>query len=53
MKAVSVGTILTAATKTTVYTVPTGYYAKLTPQATIKLLMLSGMTLVQLLRFMS
>ncbi len=28
MRSVSVGTILTAATKTTVYTVPTGYYAK-------------------------
>lgn len=28
MKAVSTGNILTAATKTTVYTVPTGYYAK-------------------------
>jgi hypothetical protein len=28
MKAVSTGTILTAGTKTTVYTVPTGYYAK-------------------------
>lgn len=27
MKAISTGNILTAATKTTVYTVPTGYYA--------------------------
>jgi len=28
MRSVSVGNLLTAATKTTVYTVPTGYYAK-------------------------
>ena len=28
MRSVSTGNILTAATKTTVYTVPTGYYAK-------------------------
>lgn len=28
MKAISTGNILTAAVKTTIYTVPTGYYAK-------------------------